>query len=118
MARRHIIGREKLDENKISQKLTNSKKDIPFNGLFSMTAWVSRQQKGQTHLDFKEARDDEVAVTSISCTTCKSFARCSRQISMPTPHHVIFTGWMLFRLPSQHCQSTEGTNKHFLFNKW
>jgi len=26
----------------------------------------------------------------------------------PTPHHSIFTGWMLFLSPNQLCQSTEG----------
>jgi len=36
----------------------------PFNGLFSRTTWVSRQQKGKTILDFNEARDNEVAVAS------------------------------------------------------
>jgi len=37
---------------------------LPFNGLFSRTIWVSQQQKGRTILDFNEARDDGVAVTS------------------------------------------------------
>jgi len=27
---------------------------------------------------------------------------------MPTPHHSIFTGWMLFLTPNQQCQSTGG----------
>ena len=36
----------------------------PFNGFFSKTTWVSRQQKGKTILDFNEARDNEVAVAS------------------------------------------------------
>jgi len=36
----------------------------PFNGLFSRTTWVSQHQKGQTNLDFNEARDDGVAVAS------------------------------------------------------
>ena len=31
-----------------------------FNGLFSMTSWVSRYQKGKTSLDLNEARDDGV----------------------------------------------------------
>ena len=35
-----------------------------FNGFFSRTTWVSRHQKGQTNLDFNEARDDGVAVAS------------------------------------------------------
>jgi len=34
------------------------------NGLFSKTTWVSRHQKGRTTLDFHEARDNGVAVTS------------------------------------------------------
>jgi len=32
----------------------------PFNGLFSRTTWVSRDQKGKTNLDLNEARDDGV----------------------------------------------------------
>jgi len=31
----------------------------PFNGLFSMTTWVSRCQKGKTNLYFTGARDSE-----------------------------------------------------------
>ena len=31
----------------------------PFNGPFSRTTWVSRYQKGETNLDFTEARDSE-----------------------------------------------------------
>jgi len=31
----------------------------------------------------------------------------SRQITTPTPHQSIFTGWMLFLTPNQQCQSTE-----------
>jgi len=26
---------------------------------------------------------------------------------MPAPHHLIFTGWMLFLTPNKQCQSTE-----------
>jgi len=34
---------------------------------------------------------------------------CSRQITMPVPHHSsLFTGWMPFLLPNQQCQSTNG----------
>jgi len=36
----------------------------PSNGLFSRTTGVSQHQKGQTNLDFNEARDDGVAVAS------------------------------------------------------
>jgi len=45
----------------------------------------------------------------ISWTICEQFAPCSRQITSPTPHHSIFTGRMLFLMPNQQCQSTEGT---------
>ena len=31
----------------------------PFNGLFSKTTWVSRNQEGKTNLDFTGARDSE-----------------------------------------------------------
>jgi len=31
----------------------------PFNGPLSGTTWVSRYQKGKTHVDFTEARDSE-----------------------------------------------------------
>ena len=30
----------------------------PFNGLFSMTIWVSQYQKGKTSVDLNEARDE------------------------------------------------------------
>jgi len=36
----------------------------PFNGLFSRTTWVSRNQKGYTNLDLSDARDDGVTVAS------------------------------------------------------
>jgi len=36
----------------------------PFDGLFSMTIWVSQHQKGITILDFNKARDDGLAVAS------------------------------------------------------
>ena len=41
-------------------------------------------------------------------TICKQSAPCSRQITTSTPHHSIFTGRMLFLMPNQQCQSTEG----------
>ena len=30
-------------------------------------------------------------------------------LAPPTPHHSIFTGWMLLLTPNQQCQSTEGS---------
>ena len=37
----------------------------------------------------------------------------ARQITTPAPHHSVFTGRMLFLLPNQQSESTEGT-KYFL----
>ena len=51
----------------------------PFNGLFSMTSWVSLHQKVKTNVDFNEARDDGGG-NGISWTICKSYA----------PQHSIF----------------------------
>jgi len=47
-------------------------------------------------------------------TIC-TFAPCSRQITTPTPHHLIFTGQMLFLTSEQQHQSTEG--KKFVAQK-
>jgi len=69
----------------------------------------SRPQKGKTSLDLNEARDDEVlGCSGISWTIHKQSAPHSIQITTPTPHHSIFTGRMLFLMPNQQCQSTEG----------
>jgi len=46
--------------------------------------------------------------SGISWTICKQSAPRSRQITMPVPHHLFFTGRMLFLMPNQQCQSTEG----------
>ena len=43
----------------------------------------------------------------ISWTTCKQSAPCARQTTTSTPHQSIFTGQMLFLMPSQQCRSTE-----------
>ena len=80
-----------------------------FNGLFSRTTWVSWYQKDRTSLDWNEARDDGVwGCCGISWTICKQSAPCSRQITIPAPHHSFFTGQMLFLMLNQRCQGTEG----------
>ena len=56
----------------------------PFNGSLSRTTQVSRYQKGKTSLDFTE--QETVSGSGISWAICKS-APCSRQITMPAPHH-------------------------------
>jgi len=48
--------------------------------------------------------------SGVSWTTCKQSAPRTRQITTPTPHRSIFTGRMLFLMPSQRRQSTEGTS--------
>ena len=59
-----------------------------------------QDNRGKTVLDFNETR--WWGGTGISWTICKSL-----QITIPAPHHLIFTGQMLFLTPSQQCQSTE-----------
>jgi len=46
--------------------------------------------------------------SGIGLTVFKQHALHSKQIAMPTPHHSIFIGWMLFLTPNQQCQSSEG----------
>ena len=80
----------------------------PFNDLFSRTTWVSRCQKGKTSLDLNEARDVGVlGCIDISWTIIQSAPR-SRQITLSTPHHSIFTRRMIFLTPNQQCQSAKG----------
>ena len=77
----------------------------PFNGPLSGTTRVSRYQKGKTNLDFTEARDSEWQWHQLGI--CKSAPR-SRQITVPAPHHSVFTGRMPFLPPNQQRQCTEG----------
>jgi len=49
---------------------------------------------------------ETVSGSSISWAICKSAPR-SRQITLPAPHHSVFTGQMPFLSPSQQRQSTE-----------
>jgi len=45
--------------------------------------------------------------SGISGTICKSFSPCSRQITIPAPHHPnFFAGQMLHLTPNQQGQST------------
>jgi len=78
----------------------------PPNGLFSKTTGF---QKGKTSRDLNEARDDWVLGWQWHQLDCvQESAPRSRQITTPTPHHSIFTGWTLFLMPKQQCQSTGG----------
>ena len=81
----------------------------PLNGLFSRTTWVSQYQKGKTNLDLNEERDDGgFGIQWHQLDHMQTI--CSTQITRPTPRHSIFTGRMLFLMPNQQCQSTEGTH--------
>ena len=77
-----------------------------FNGPFSATTRVSRYQKGNTNLDFTEARDSEWQWHQLG--TCKSAPR-SRQIPCQHLTTQFFKGRMPFLQPNQQRQSTEGT---------
>ena len=84
-----------------------------FNGLFSGTTQVSRNQKGKTNLDLNVARNDGIlGCSGISWTICKQPAPRSRQITTSTPHHSIFTGRMLFLTTNQQYHGIEGNSKH------
>jgi len=45
-------------------QILNKTNRHPFDGLFFRTSWITRHQEVETILDFNEARDDGVAVTS------------------------------------------------------
>jgi len=69
-----------------------------------LPGWAGTR-KVKTNLDFTEARD--MGGSDISWAVCKSAPR-SRQITMPAPHHSVFTGRTPFLPPNQQHQSTEG----------
>jgi len=82
---------------------------------------VSRYQKGNTNLDFTEARDSEWQWHQLGhmqvCTSLQTDNHTS------TPPLSFFTGWMPFLLPNQQRQSTEGNPltaiiKHKLKYAW
>jgi len=99
---------DKLKEQRLLMlNETEAGNKCSFNSLFFRTTYVSQRQKGQTNLDFNEARDHRGG-SGISWTICISYAPLSRQITMPVHHHSIFYSWMLFLTPSQQCQSTQG----------
>jgi len=77
----------------------------PFNGLFFQDNLG--KPAPERILDFNEARDDGVAEASAG-----PYAPHSWQITMPVPHHSIFTGRMPFLSSSRQCQSIEVTAYH------
>ena len=65
-------------------------------------------QKGKNQPGFKWGKRWWLfGCIGISWTICKQSAFHSRQITTPTPHHSIFTGWMLFQSTNQQCQGTD-----------
>ena len=83
-----------------------------FNGLFSRATWVSRYKKGKTSLDWNQARDD--GVLGWQWHQLDHMQTICTSLQVPTPHHSIFTGQMLFLMPNQQCQSTEGTYARYM----
>jgi len=75
----------------------------PFNGLLSRTTQVSRHQKGKPIWIL--LKQETVSGSGICWVICKS-APCSRQITLPAPHHSVFTGRMPFLPPNQQRQNS------------
>jgi len=71
---------------KMTQSIHNTHTH-PFNGPFSGTTRVSRYQKGKPIWIF--LKQETVSGSGISWAICKSAPR-SRQITTPTPHHLVF----------------------------
>jgi len=78
----------------------------PFNGPLSLTTRVSRYQKGNTNLDFTEARDSEWQWHQLGRMQVCILLQTDNHTSTPP---LISTGRMPFLPPSQQRQSTEGT---------
>jgi len=64
---------------------------------------VSWYQKGKINLDFTETRDNEWQWHQLD-----HMQVCTMQITVPAPHHSVFTGRTPFLPPNQQRQSTEG----------
>jgi len=78
----------------------------PFNDPLSGTTQVSRYQKGKTNLDFTGARDSEWQWHQLGhMQICTSLQTDNHASTSPLS---FFTGRMLFLLPNQQRQSTEG----------
>jgi len=79
----------------------------PFNGPFpGLPRWASTRKVKPIWILLKQ---ETVSSSGISRAICRSAPRF-RQITMPAPHHSVFTGRMPFPSPNQQRQSTEGTN--------
>jgi len=74
---------------------------IPFNGVFSRAACVSKYQKGKTSLDLNEAKDDGgFGMQWHQLDHMQTICTLVQTDTTPTTHHSVFTGRMLFLMPS------------------
>ena len=86
----------------------------PFNSPFSRTTQVSRYQKSKTNLDFTEARDSEWQWHHLGyMQVCISLQTNNHASTHPTTQ--FFTGRILFLLPNQQHQSTEGSSAQWWY---
>ena len=78
-------------------KQRKEQQQYPFNGLYSISAWVCWHHKGKlTILDVREVRVDEWSGSDISCTTSKSLHHGPERQLTPAPQHRFVTNWMFF----------------------
>jgi len=75
---------------------------------------VSRYQKNKTNLDFTQARDSEWQWHQLRHMQVSTLLRTDNHAS--TSALSFFTGRMPFLPPNQQRQSTEGSNKHTVYN--
>ena len=76
----------------------------PFNGLFSMSAWVSWYQKGKTNLALNEARDD--GVLGWQWHQLDHMQKICT--SLQTDNHTNISSLNFYRPDVQQCQSADG----------
>jgi len=83
----------------------NNNNDSTHLMAFFQDNQVSWHQKGRTILDFNKARDNEVAMASDGQHANHLHLAPDRYHT--ALHHLVSTGWMLFLMPKQQCQSIE-----------
>ena len=110
-----MAGETKADKTKVSIYIS-----MKYNTHTCLTAlcpglprWAGTRKIKPIWILLKQ---ETVSGSGISWAICKSAPR-SRQITMPAPHHSVFTGWMLFLPPNQQRQSIEG-KVYLKLNSW
>jgi len=71
---------------------------------------VSQYHKGETNLDFTEARDSEWQRHHLGHMQVCTLLQTDNHTT-PAPHHCVFTDQMPFLPPNQQRQSTEGASR-------